>query len=359
MIIICYNYAHYVRFAIDSALALDYPDKEVIVVDNGSTDNSRAVIESYGDRIRRIIIEHNEGPIPAFNASFRAAKGDMIYWLDADDVVAPDALLQAAPLIGRGDVPKVQFRLEAFDGQGRSLGTSYPNYPDNLTPDKVLKDVLTTALYPCPPTTGNIYARWFLEKLIPLPTDVFDGADGAFNTVAPLYGKVETINRVLAYNRSHDGNYWGQGHLKPEMFKVMIKHDLAREAKLREYLEQTGSLYKLPKGRLNDRAVLHLQYRLSSLRLLPEQHVVPDDTVPALLLKGLRACATSPNIKFMQRLLAAAWFIGMALAPRPLTKQLAVLRFNSFARPRLLTRLLRSLGVVAPGRQVPPASPSL
>ena len=54
VVIANWNYAQYLGAAIDSALGLDWPDVEVVVVDDGSSDGSRAVIASYGDRVRAI-----------------------------------------------------------------------------------------------------------------------------------------------------------------------------------------------------------------------------------------------------------------------------------------------------------------
>src|ERR1700719_288784 len=79
-----YNYARYLRIAIDSALAQTYAPVEVIVVDDGSTDNSREVIESYGDRITPII-KTNGGHGSALNAGYAASRGEIVIFLDADD----------------------------------------------------------------------------------------------------------------------------------------------------------------------------------------------------------------------------------------------------------------------------------
>ena len=76
-----YNYARFLPEAIESALAQTYPHKEIIVVDDGSTDDSRRVMESYGDRIKPIY-KKNGGQASAMNLGYEAAKGDLIYFLD-------------------------------------------------------------------------------------------------------------------------------------------------------------------------------------------------------------------------------------------------------------------------------------
>src|SRR5260370_31944470 len=77
-----YNYGRYLRIAIDSALAQTYAPVEVLVVDDGSTDNSREVIESYGDRIAPIV-KANGGHGSALNAGDAASSGNTVTFLHA------------------------------------------------------------------------------------------------------------------------------------------------------------------------------------------------------------------------------------------------------------------------------------
>lgn len=87
----CYNNAAYVRQAVDSVLQQDYPNIELIVVDDGSKDNSLEVLASYGDRIR-VIVQPNQGPAAARNNGIRHATGDYIAFLDSDDLWLPGKL---------------------------------------------------------------------------------------------------------------------------------------------------------------------------------------------------------------------------------------------------------------------------
>jgi glycosyltransferase involved in cell wall biosynthesis len=86
-----YNGAKFLREAIDSALDQQGVELEVIVVDDGSTDDSREIIESYGDRIRTIF-QHNQGACAARNAGLAIARGESVFFLDSDDLLYPDAL---------------------------------------------------------------------------------------------------------------------------------------------------------------------------------------------------------------------------------------------------------------------------
>ncbi len=88
IVIPTYNHGKYVQEAVHSALAQTVPC-EVIVVDDGSTDDTEAVLSHYRGRIRYMRIEH-AGPSAARNAGIEAAKGEFVMLLDADDVIAPN-----------------------------------------------------------------------------------------------------------------------------------------------------------------------------------------------------------------------------------------------------------------------------
>ncbi|HLL41796.1 MAG TPA: glycosyltransferase family 2 protein, partial [Segetibacter sp.] len=72
-----YNYGHFIREAINSALQQSYQNIEVIVVDDGSTDNSREIIRSYGEKIIPVL-KNNGGQASAFNAGYYKSTGDVI-----------------------------------------------------------------------------------------------------------------------------------------------------------------------------------------------------------------------------------------------------------------------------------------
>src|ERR1700735_1672544 len=83
-----YNYGPFVGNAIQSALDVDWPNVEVIVVDDGSTENSRAVIEAFGTRITAIF-QANSTHRVACNMGFAQSTGDAIIFLDSDDMLLP------------------------------------------------------------------------------------------------------------------------------------------------------------------------------------------------------------------------------------------------------------------------------
>lgn len=91
VVIRCFNLGAYLAQAIDSALRQTYPRVEVIIVDDGSTDNTERVARGYGERVRYVAQAHS-GVSAALNTGTLAATGDWINFLDADDVLLPDML---------------------------------------------------------------------------------------------------------------------------------------------------------------------------------------------------------------------------------------------------------------------------
>ncbi|MBX6368260.1 MAG: glycosyltransferase [Rhodospirillales bacterium] len=338
-----YNYGRFVGAAIRSALAQSYEPLEVIVVDDGSTDGSWSIIAGFGDRIRAIRQE-NGGQSAAFNTGFAASRGDIVIFLDSDDALHPEAAAEAVRHVRPG-VSKVQFALATVDARGRFLGNIFPNFPAGLAPAEIRDEALRSALYPCPPTSGNAYTRSFLERVMPLPK-VPCGADGPINTVAPLYGDVVTINRPLAWYRVHGQNDGAQQTLAPEKFARFIRHDQSRVEFLRRHAAALGVSID---GDPLDRAILHLQYRLASLVLRPEDHPIAGETRADVVSRAIRAAAKLRDGAASKAALVA-WFLAVAAAPRGTAEKLIAFRFVPGSRPKLIGSVLRGLRVLRPPR---------
>ncbi len=93
VIIPVYNHEKYIRECVESALAQDYENIEVIVVDDGSTDATPEILKEFGGRIR-CIRQENQGAAAAFNHGLRLAMSSFVSWLSSDDVFLPDKIRQ-------------------------------------------------------------------------------------------------------------------------------------------------------------------------------------------------------------------------------------------------------------------------
>src|SRR5438093_263789 len=104
ILIPCYNAERWIAEAVESALAQTWADKEVIVVDDGSTDRSLEIIRSYDDRVRWET-GPNRGGGAARNRLLELSRGDWLQYLDADDYLLPNKIeQQMAVVAARSDV---------------------------------------------------------------------------------------------------------------------------------------------------------------------------------------------------------------------------------------------------------------
>lgn len=127
IVTISFNQAQYLCECIDSVLNQTYPDIEYIVVDPGSTDKSREIIESYGDRIIRVF-ENDNGPADGLNKGFGKATGDIFYFLNSDDYLLPESIdMIAAHFRNDPDTDVLLAGGLLVDGNGKIIRSIYPS----------------------------------------------------------------------------------------------------------------------------------------------------------------------------------------------------------------------------------------
>jgi glycosyltransferase involved in cell wall biosynthesis len=201
-----YNYARFLGEAIDSALAQSYPNTEVIVVDDGSTDNSSAVIGRYGDRIGAVM-KGNGGMASAHNSGFQASQGSILVFLDADDTLAPAAAASAVECFLDPSVVRVQWKMWEINAAGDRTGQQVPTRKlqiGNLR-DRLLKEGPDACIGS--PTSGNAWSREFLKQVLPIPEVLFrQHSDTYLMTLAPLYGTIQSLPEPQGFYRLHGAN---------------------------------------------------------------------------------------------------------------------------------------------------------
>lgn len=201
-IAICnYNHGAYLRDAIDSALAQTAHGVSVLIVDDGSTDDSRDIIRSYGERVTAVFQE-NRGQVAAYNRALEHVTTRYVILLDADDRLYDDAAARVLAAFASGDFVKVHFRLDVIARDGAMTGASVPQSAVDADCGRLLR---AGWLYPSPPASGNAYRVDALKRIFPVPVtpDNLHGADFYAIYGIALLGAVHMIDATLGGYRVH------------------------------------------------------------------------------------------------------------------------------------------------------------
>lgn len=319
IVVLNYNYARFVDQAIRSALSQTYAHCEVIVVDNGSTDNSLEVVQGFGSQVRLVRQATNIGQGQGYNLGFEAARGEWIIWLDADDLLDPDAMATCMAL-ARADTAKVQFPLRLVDAQAQPLGGEVPFLRHQ---GDVVPLIRRFGHYAGPPGSGNLYRRSAVAPYFPVPPQDWPiCTDTVPFITAPFHGRVVDTGRALGSYRLH-------GKAAPNApgytgnYSVNMAHEVRLNAGSRDKslallrncsgIDVQGPFLTLP---------AHVRHRIISWRTAPELHPFAEDNAASLLrLMGdsLREC---PGYRAAERLALRAWATGVLYLPRPLAMRL-------------------------------------
>ena len=131
IIVPLYNCEKYIAECINSIIKQEYKDFEIIVVNDGSTDNSRKIVEEYKDKRIRIVDKENGGLLHARLTGLQEAKNDYIVFIDADDRLRPNLLSDLQKQFLNG-IDCVVYKLQEFTSNGEGV------YPQGLFPDKTI-----------------------------------------------------------------------------------------------------------------------------------------------------------------------------------------------------------------------------
>jgi glycosyltransferase involved in cell wall biosynthesis len=195
VIVPAYNAGRYVGAAIDAVLGQTLPPSEVLVVDDGSADDTPAVCAAYGDRLR-YVCQQNQGEAGARNTALSLANGDFVALLDADDVCAPERLeKQTAALAARPEAVVCYSGHWVFTDAGR--GASYPG--DLTAAERGTADFLCRLLVH--PITMTFRRR--AAEGLRFPVGVTTGGDMIFTAHLRHRGPAVVLPDVLYGYRRH------------------------------------------------------------------------------------------------------------------------------------------------------------
>ena len=330
-----YNYARFLRAAIDSVLAQTYDRLEVVVVDDGSTDDSRSVIASYGGRVRSIF-KVNGGQGSAYNAGFRESRGELILFLDSDDLLDPDAVKETVKLWAP-DVAKIHFYLRVISGEEGEPTSSVT--PANTLADGDLRaQIIQTGYYCGPPSSGNVYSRRALESVMPIPESTWPKAADTFPVyLTPFEGRVSACRRILGSYRIHGRNQGAQGDVDAKLMRYNLQKEQRRDDMLATFFAARGIPYKA--GSVS-RNFHHLKTRLASLALDASQHPYPQDRLFTLSFQTAKACWNTSGLSISKKLSVTLWALCLMSAPQKYRLRAVELAFMPTKRSRVMQQVV-------------------
>ena len=309
IVISSYNKAGFVGAAVESALSQTYADMEVVVVDDGSTDQSVSVLRGFGDQIH-LVAKANGGQASAMNEGFRLSKGDIVLFLDCDDTLDPD-VVQRVVDAWTPQTAKVHFRLRKIREDGSVIeGKFIPPYKPFSTED--IRPIFRKfGFYPAPPTTGNAFSRRVLDQIMPLSESIYRAwPDTPLVGAAPMFGTVYGLSGIGGSFRESEVNY-SIGTI------AKVERKLVGELAYLEFMRaHFGD--ELPKN-FRLRWPMHLKDRLMIARFSDSA-----ERESALRLAASYAISVVqwPEYFWSRRIALIGWAVAMAVLPTRVLKSI-------------------------------------
>ena len=203
VIVTSYNYAPYVRQAIDSVLGQTYGEFQLVVVDDGSHDDSPSILNTYSDSRMRVILQENSGQAAAWNRAYKHCTGKLIFFLDSDDWWIPTKLEK---MVGMHDVSGTAYTVFQHNLTVLRDGLEYP-YRRILPSGDCFADMKATGRISYFVTSSGLcFPRWVCEKIFPIPEELRISPDAYLTRTAFVYGSVLSVPDCLGYLRLHGQN---------------------------------------------------------------------------------------------------------------------------------------------------------
>lgn len=209
VVIPSYNHSRYLKAAIDSILAQDYPQVELIVIDDGSTDSSQQILAAHPGQFHREF-QPNQGQVATLNRGWQMSKGDIIGYLSADDVLLPGCISAAVQCLeAHPDAVLSYCDFNLIDPESAVVRQVQ-------APECSYRDMAVRML--CPPGPGAFFRRSAFEKAGLWHTGYRQLLDFEYWLRLGLHGRFVRIPQVLAGYRVHPGSqtFASSSNIRPE-----------------------------------------------------------------------------------------------------------------------------------------------
>lgn len=331
IIITCFNYEAFIRQCIESALRQTYPNVEIIVVDDGSTDRSWHIIQDYRRQITAVRTQ-NRGALRSSLTGLGLSTGDFLHFLDADDMLEPRALDEIAIHL-RPEVSKVQFMLIPINRDGDVIGNPFPSLTFSEESSLLIQSINRRGYYNSPPTSGNIYRRDVYSDLGDL--DYERAIDGVPYLLAPFVGRVISLDQPLGRYRIHDANLSSFSTLSSDRMDGYMTRFLARLRHLNELVDARG---------LKDKIQLRHDYAyIQEMKMLSA--VASGRRPTAHLLASYRSAIHREHETLSRRYASLAFAVALFALPDEGRRRLASFRLDPSRHWKIRSRLKQAITV--------------
>jgi glycosyltransferase involved in cell wall biosynthesis len=288
-----YNYARYLPFAVNSILKQTYPNIEIIIVDDGSTDHTSEILTQYADRVQTIRTT-NGGQGHAFNVGIARAQGELIMLLDADDMWVQEKVeLMVQFAVKQPKAGMLYHRYQNVDGHGKYDGQPQP-FP--LINGNYRRRYLRSGGSWWSPIASVLTLRTdHIRKALPLPTyAVREGADTIIIDYCAITSEIASLPDALTLRRVHGANLYARGredffHRSREIRMSDIRRIEWRMFSMRHLMNRLGVPFDVDLNRN--------EWRMTNLYLLGN----------ASLWQYLKACLLSFEHGLKSRLERFKW----------------------------------------------------
>lgn len=241
-----YNYANFICMAVNSVLNQTVVPDEIIIVDDGSTDEScQLLFDRYGERpCIKIITGENRGQLGAMNRGFLNSSGDILFFLDADDEYEPDYIESALAMYRNH--PACDFLICGRKEIG-AVDKTVLRYKTDVSLGFSVISTLCGAHWEGGPTSTLSSRRWVLEDFMPLDLEPYwrVRADDCLVHGASLAGaKKYYLARPLVHYRIHNANlFYGRNFDVDYQYKYKLRtRQLIRHLACRRHLDVSNVL---------------------------------------------------------------------------------------------------------------------
>jgi glycosyltransferase involved in cell wall biosynthesis len=235
-----YNYGQFIEEAVESVLAQEFPreQREILVVDDGSTDDTAERLEKYGDEIR-YVRKLNGGQASAFNIGFAKARGEIIAALDADDLWLPKKLRRVCEVFEKNpEAGMVYHRTYLWRGGDQTADDNYFVEVSGRVPE----NRISLLRYPMVGTSCLAFRRSALSKLLPVPEALRSQADAYLTALIIFVAPIAALPEFLAKYRIHGANLFQAS--EGEAARESIEHRVAMRAvllvEIQKWFERNG-----------------------------------------------------------------------------------------------------------------------